>query len=412
MGNEDLRGPDAYWAMENSRLERAQAEIQRRVQSGALTLPDNPTNALRLLHEYHVAADSGFRRVLFNPDGYAQSLHTFAFDPRFKPDTDWPYTQEQMRAEFIQSGLTGAMHERLPISYAVAMLLIGPEQYRQTLVDFRPTLAQMRLTERAQARLHTQVIKHPGSRQMPVHSVQATVTLTGGATDGTGSSVSVSSSNGIAQTTLVHNGITLQSIYADPGGQTEPAAQTRMEEEAAILYDGSVTRTSTRHTQDGIEVQRAVQLSKKYVSSKALEELAAGQLFMAAYNAANHTEHTIYNSPDDTDKDLIAGDLKIQVIKCADGKVWGALAARSTYTDTLDEQQAVAEVIAAVQKKAAHYGQKSSLILLVDGGWTGFTGEIMRAVTRQQQAILAASGFPEIWYVSRVANSATRLYPV
>jgi hypothetical protein len=104
-------------------MRKAETELLSRADKREIAIPALPINALRLLAEYWRTADWGFKAAISHPFGYAQGIHMLAFDLELAPSAKWPFTQQQMQASLLKSGLQGHYRERMPMICNTAALL-------------------------------------------------------------------------------------------------------------------------------------------------------------------------------------------------------------------------------------------------------------------------------------------------
>ncbi|HET6382293.1 MAG TPA: hypothetical protein VFJ58_02790 [Armatimonadota bacterium] len=185
--------------------------------------------------------------------------------------------------------------------------------------------------------------------------------------------------------------------------------------------------TETSADGDGVELKREARLRKPFRPSKRIEEWTVGQLFAAGYNAVHGTNLRLAAPRDDRDADLVlvyerpqvvkrdSSILiceRVQIVKCADSRIWKALARDGIYTDDLSESQVVDEILEGIAGKKKHrYSNAAQLILLLDGGMTAVLRQTLERMSSRNSGTLNEAGFKEIWYASRATGEAFRLYP-
>ncbi len=343
--------PEEYVAFMTSWVGQAGEELLRRVREGIVAMPSHSADGLRLLVEYMHAARAGFRRIRIDPRGFAQMVDVLAFDDRLPLPDGWPQPRARIRAAFEALGFTGDPGDFHPITYDRVARLVGHPHYKPRLMVFAPSLAELRHLDGARAR------------------IRATI----GGTDGP---------------VLIG--------------------------ERSVLADGTVLDATMRRCSAGIRIERSAAQGYDFASSEAdsrAQELAAATAFAEAYNAEQGTDYTP-SYGDDSDVDIVVGPLRVQVVRSSPSAAWESLRRDGHYSDALDVAAGAEEVLAAVRKKAAHYGDAGRLMLLIDGGITGLTSELLAAIGLEHQAELARAGFAGIWYASRVTGKATRLWPL
>jgi hypothetical protein len=343
--------PEEYVALLSGWVKRAGEEALRQSEAGRTPLPDDPADGLRLLVEYMHAERAGYGPYRVDPRGFAQVVGGLAFDERIPLPAEWPHTRRHIGRAFGALGFTGDPGDIHPITYSRVIRLVGHPGYVPRLVAFRPSLDELRHLDGPQSRIEVRI--------------------------------------GRAE--------------ADPS----------LVGERAILADGTVLDATTRMDALGPRTERTVTAGAPLVSTKAnarAQELAASSLLAEAYNA----EHGTHYSPcygDDRDVDITLGPLRVQVVRCSPQAAWEQASRDGLYRDSVDLVSAREEILGAVRKKAIHYGATGSLVLLVDGGIVGITGDLVATIGDDSQEELARAGFAEIWYASRTTGRAQRLWP-
>ncbi|MBV9848791.1 MAG: hypothetical protein JO250_03800 [Armatimonadetes bacterium] len=343
-------------------VREAKEEIARRAREGSLVMPTDAVSSLRLLVEFFFLAlyrshgVNDFRgKVEVEPKSFAEVMIMIAFADWMRPSSHWPFTQEQMRSGLAAAGLRGDLLDAYNFDAfnEDTALLIGAGKYEYKWVQFNPRPDQLWLTESPQAR--------------------ATATISGG----------------------------------DQSFSTE----------IAVLYDGSRLETTTSTNAGETTVERSVSLRHPYRSNKEQEELAAGRVFISAYNAASGTNYTVWKSPRERDSvDLLAGPrswrkptpLRIQVCTCNPENARRLMNKQSSYFDKADPNAIRSELLGAVRAKAEKYpvAERRRLILLIDGGWISPDQGAIETIMADYIGELRATEFQEIWYASHLSGKA------